>query len=247
MACPFFSVTRFGSALFVPLSLLFFLNLAACAPRQTALAPTVLPVAEKKAVSSPAKSDSFKSDISLLWQIATADLELYESDDGDLEFTEELATPPSVYPSLRLIRPTASERITSPYGMRWHPTKHKKRLHAGMDISGKRGQKVVAAAAGKVVYSGRKGSYGLTVEIDAGKGVILRYAHLDKLGVKKGRKVKQGQYIGNLGRTGRVTAAHLHFEVRLHDKPVNPLQFIAPEHAWAVKTESGSKRKVYRN
>ena len=114
-------------------------------------------------------------------------------------------------------------------------------MHAGVDLAGKRGEKVVASAPGTIVYSGRKGSYGLTIDIDAGKGVILRYAHLDKLGVREGQKVKQGQYIGNLGRTGRVTAPHLHFEVRLHDKPINPMQFLSPEHQWASNT--GTKQR----
>ena len=116
-------------------------------------------------------------------------------------------------------------------------------LPAGVDIAGNRGEKVVASAPGKVVYSGRKGSYGLTIDIDAGKGVTLRYAHLDKLGVRKGQKVKQGQYIGNLGRTGRVTGPHLHFEVRLRDKPINPMQFLTHEHQWASNTGTKQRKR----
>lgn len=160
----------------------------------------------------------------------------FETDDGDLDFTEELAAAPSIYPNLRLIKPTSGDTLGSPFGMRRHPTKRKNLLHAGIDISGKRGERVVASAPGKVLFSGRKGAYGLTVELDAGNGVMLRYAHLDKLGIKTGARVKQGQYIGNLGRTGRVTAAHLHFEVRLKNKPIDPMKFIAPEHRWAVNT-----------
>ena len=77
----------------------------------------------------------------------------------------------------------------------------------------------------------------------AGKGVTLRYAHLDKLGVRKGQKVKQGQYIGNLGRTGRVTGPHLHFEVRLRDKPINPMQFLTHEHQWASNTGTKQRKR----
>ena len=108
-----------------------------------------------------------------------------------------------------------------------------------MDISGKRGEKVVASAAGKILFSGRNGAYGLMIDLEVKDGVVLRYAHLDKLAVKKGAVVKQGQYIGNLGRTGRVTAPHLHFEVRLNNKPVNPMKYLDPEHAWANNSRTG--------
>ena len=165
-----------------------------------------------------------------------------EFDDGDIEATPEMLKEPSLYPALSLIRPVKETiRVTSSFGPRKHPIKRRRLMHAGVDIAGKRGEKVVASAPGTIVYSGRKGSYGLTIDIDAGKGVILRYAHLDKLGVREGQKVKQGQYIGNLGRTGRVTAPHLHFEVRLHDKPINPMQFLSPEHQWASNT--GTKQR----
>lgn len=160
-----------------------------------------------------------------------------ELDDGDMEATPDLLREPSLYPTLALLKPIAENlRITSPFGVRVHPLKRRRLMHAGVDIAGKRGEKVVASAPGTIIHSGRKGSYGLTVDIEAGNGVILRYAHLDKIGVRKGQKVKRGQYIGNLGRTGRVTAPHLHFEVRLHDKPINPLQFLSPEHHWAANT-----------
>lgn len=160
-----------------------------------------------------------------------------ELDDGDIEATPEALREPALYPTLSLLRPIQENiRVTSPFGVRKHPLKRRRLMHAGVDIAGKRGEKVVASAPGKIVYSGRKGSYGLTVDVDAGKGVILRYAHLDRLAVRQGQRVKRGQYIGNLGRTGRVTAPHLHFEVRLHDKPINPLQFLSPEHQWAANT-----------
>lgn len=167
-----------------------------------------------------------------------------ELDDGDMEATADLLQEPSLYPTLALLKPVPDNmRITSPFGVRVHPLKRRRLMHAGVDIAGKRGEKVMASAPGTILHSGRKGSYGLTVDIDAGNGVILRYAHLDRIGVRKGQKVKRGQYIGNLGRTGRVTAAHLHFEVRLHDKPINPLQFLSPEHRWAANTGAKSPAK----
>ena len=167
-----------------------------------------------------------------------------KNDDGDIEVTPELLKEPSLYPALSLIQPIKETiRVTSSFGPRKHPVKRRRLMHAGVDIAGNRGEKVVASAPGKVVYSGRKGSYGLTIDIDAGKGVTLRYAHLDKLGVRKGQKVKQGQYIGNLGRTGRVTGPHLHFEVRLRDKPINPMQFLTHEHQWASNTGTKQRKR----
>lgn len=167
-----------------------------------------------------------------------------EFDDGDIEVTPELLKEPSLYPTISLIRPVKENiRVTSPFGVRKHPIKQRRLMHAGVDIAGDRGDKVVASAPGKIIFSGRNGSYGLTVDIDAGKGVILRYAHLDKIGVREGQRVKQGQYVGNLGRTGRVTAPHLHFEVRLRNKPINPMQFLSPQHQWASNTNKSRNKR----
>ena len=165
-----------------------------------------------------------------------------ELDDGDIEYSPDMEKEPSVYPRLGLLKPMANIQLASAFGMRRHPIKHRVLMHAGVDIAGQRGEKVIASAPGKVVYSGRKGSYGLTVDIDAGHGMLLRYAHLDKLGVREGQKVRQGQYIGNLGITGRVTGPHLHFEVRLNDRPINPMKFITPEHRWANNAPSTKGR-----
>ena len=93
-----------------------------------------------------------------------------EFDDGDIEVTPELLKEPSLYPALSLIQPIKETiRVTSSFGPRKHPVKRRRLMHAGVDIAGNRGEKVVASAPGKVVYSGRKGSYGLTIDIDAGK------------------------------------------------------------------------------
>ena len=169
-------------------------------------------------------------------------LQSVDSDGDDIELNEDRFAEPSVSGKLKLIRPPAGTRLGSPFGLRYHPIKHRRILHSGVDISGKRGEKVVASAPGRIIFSGRKGAYGLMIDLDAGNGVVLRYAHLDKLAVKKGAIVRQGQYIGNLGRTGRVTAPHLHFEVRLNNKPVNPMKYIDPDHAWASNTDSSTKK-----
>ncbi len=140
-------------------------------------------------------------------------------------------------PQITLIKPTKGKRISSMFGMRRHPIRKGTHLHTGIDITGNRGDKVVAAANGTVIFSGRRGSYGLMVDLDIGDGIVLRYAHLDKLQVKKGTYVVQGQCIGKLGRTGRTTAPHLHFEVRVYNTPIDPMPFIEQSHHWAIKPQ----------
>ena len=215
------------SAVKIVLSALLFLALAACAPRA--------PQSDTLA-STPRYMvrDAFPpvADASDLFKISRTDPAM-NLDGGDVELNEERFVEPSTSEALQLVSPTKGTRLSSPFGLRYHPIKHRRILHSGVDISGKRGEKVVASAAGKVIFSGRNGAYGLMIDLEVKEGVVLRYAHLDKLAVKKGAMVRQGQYIGNLGRTGRVTAPHLHFEVRLNNKPVNPMKYLDHDHAWA--------------
>ena len=221
------------------LLILLLASLAACTPHR--VAPAAVPssmLAESENTSS-AFTHAERLRYEYSDQITDEDFALQEE---AIPVAEE---PRSIrkgnLPNLTLVRPTGSQTIASTFGMRFHPTMRRNILHTGIDIKGNRGDKAVAASGGTVVFSGRNGAYGLMIDIDAGNGVILRYAHLDKLAIKKGAKVKQGQYIGNVGRTGRVTAPHLHFEVRLKGKPVNPLAFFSSNHKWAF---NGSSRKA---
>lgn len=127
---------------------------------------------------------------------------------------------------LPLGRPLASARTTSHFGHRYDPFNHRLAMHSGQDFVGKKGARVAATADGRVVSAGRRGSYGNMVEINHGFGVTTRYAHLRKVAVKKGQRVKKGQYIGNQGTTGRSTGEHLHYEVRYNNKAINPMKFI---------------------
>ena len=128
-----------------------------------------------------------------------------------------------------LIKP-ADGPVHSDYGMRRHPTKKKKqKFHAGIDIAAKRGSDVVAAAPGTVVFSGRRNGYGKTVEIDHGNGLCTLYAHMDKVFVSKGQTLAQGERLGLVGRTGRTTGSHLHFELLADGKHTNPV----PSQGWA--------------
>jgi murein DD-endopeptidase MepM/ murein hydrolase activator NlpD len=117
-------------------------------------------------------------------------------------------------------------RLSSRYGMRYHPILRRRKLHTGDDIAESYGTGIKAARGGTVLYSGWKRGYGNTVIIDHGNGVTTLYGHASKLGVKAGQPVRAGQYIGNVGSTGYSTGPHLHFEVRKSGRPVDPTPYL---------------------
>jgi murein DD-endopeptidase MepM/ murein hydrolase activator NlpD len=117
-------------------------------------------------------------------------------------------------------------RITSGFGFRIHPI-HRTRLnHTGLDISRPNGTPVKASDGGRVVMAGGYGGYGKCIIINHGKGHATLYGHLSRLGVSRGTNVGKGQTIGAVGSTGYSTGAHLHFEVRLNGRPVNPRRYL---------------------
>ena len=115
--------------------------------------------------------------------------------------------------------------ISSYFGNRLHPVLKVYKMHTGVDIAGAgcNGKNVVAAANGKVITAGWISGYGYTVMIDHGGGIVTLYAHSQKLLVKKGDTVKVGDVIMLVGSTGYATGPHVHFEVRVNGKYVNPL------------------------
>lgn len=119
-------------------------------------------------------------------------------------------------------RRPAVGRLSSRYGMRYHPILRRRKLHTGDDIAAAHGSPIKAAKSGRVLYSGWKRGYGNTVIIDHGGGVTTLYGHASKLNVRAGQPVKAGAYIGNVGSTGYSTGPHLHFEVRKNGRPINP-------------------------
>jgi murein DD-endopeptidase MepM/ murein hydrolase activator NlpD len=114
-------------------------------------------------------------------------------------------------------------RITSGFGMRYHPILHYERFHAGLDFGAPYGSPIVAAANGQVVAAGWAGGYGNEVQISHGGGVVTLYGHMSGIVARPGEAVRQGQVIGYVGSTGLSTGPHLHFEVKVDGRAVNPL------------------------
>jgi murein DD-endopeptidase MepM/ murein hydrolase activator NlpD len=98
------------------------------------------------------------------------------------------------------------------------------RIHAGIDIAAPAGTQITAPAAGRVKFSDKKFGYGYTVEIDHGNGVVTRYAHCRSLMVRAGDEVADGAVIATVGRSGLATAPHLHYELLVHGRSVDPLR-----------------------
>lgn len=113
-----------------------------------------------------------------------------------------------------------SGTVSSEFGIR------NGRSHEGIDIPAAHGSEVRAVASGLVAYADWAGTYGLLIKIDHGNGIETRYAHLSRLQVQPGDRVSAGQVIGRVGSTGRSTAPHLHFEVRVNGEAVNPLPWL---------------------
>lgn len=120
--------------------------------------------------------------------------------------------------------PVPGARLTSGFGMRVHPLLGYSKLHAGVDFGAPTGTPIHAAANGVVDIAGRHGTFGILVVLKHGTKYKTLYAHMSRLaaGVRSGATVNQGQVIGYIGTTGRSTGPHLHYEVRVNDKPVNP-------------------------
>lgn len=124
------------------------------------------------------------------------------------------------------VLPASLESMSSGFGYRSDPFTGAAAFHAGLDFRGPIGAPVHAAARGRVSFSGVKQGYGLCIEIEHGNGLMTRYAHLSRFVARAGQEVDAGAVIGAIGNTGRSTGPHLHFEVRIHDRPVNPRPFL---------------------
>jgi murein DD-endopeptidase MepM/ murein hydrolase activator NlpD len=134
---------------------------------------------------------------------------------------ERFATTPSIMPTTGWL----SSQFTR---SRFHPILHENRPHEGIDVTAPTGTPIVAPATGTVRFAGSDKGFGLTVEIDHGNGIRTRFAHCSRLAVRAGQRVTRGQLIAAVGSTGLSTAPHLHYEIHVNGKPVDPLTFVLP-------------------
>jgi len=134
---------------------------------------------------------------------------------------ERMANLPSIMPT--------QGWLTSQFSRsRFHPILHTSRAHEGIDVVAPMGSPIVAPAAGRVIFAGRESGYGLMVQIDHGNGLVSTYAHASRLVATVGQRVTRGQLIAFVGNSGLSTGPHLHYEISLHGKPVDPLTFVMP-------------------
>ena len=116
--------------------------------------------------------------------------------------------------------------LSSTFGVRSDPFRHTAAMHAGLDMPGKMGTPVYATADGVVSRAEWANGYGKLIEIDHGKGIATRYGHLSQIMVEPNTRVHRGDMIGRMGSTGRSTGSHLHYEVRIDGRAVNPMPFL---------------------
>lgn len=146
--------------------------------------------------------------------------------DGQTDYYDEQGR--SATKSL-LKTPVSGFKLTSGFGMRRHPLLGYNKMHTGIDFGAPYGTPIRAAGTGKIKVAGRFGSYGIAVKLQHSGNYETLYAHMSRLadGIRPGGSVRQGQVVGYVGSTGRSTGPHLHYEVRMKDRPVNPTRIKA--------------------
>lgn len=148
--------------------------------------------------------------------------------------------------SIPSLMPVEGVRLTSEFGMRWHPVLGGRRPHKGVDLAGPVGTPVHATADGVVGRADWFSGYGLYVQLEHGGDLETRYGHMSRLNVAAGQIVHKGDVIGYIGTTGRTTGPHLHYEVRIAGVAVNPIPYmqgngsaLAAEMAAAAAAQAG--------
>lgn len=141
-------------------------------------------------------------------------------------------------------KPVDNVKFTSSFGVRSDPFRGTAAMHSGVDIPGSHGSAIYATADGIVGRAGWAGGYGNLVEIEHGKGIQTRYGHLSKVLVAPNTRVKRGQLIALMGSTGRSTGCHLHYEVRIDGRAVNPIPFMQQSEYLADVQQHSDTAKV---
>ncbi|MGB3738164.1 MAG: M23 family metallopeptidase [Pontixanthobacter sp.] len=163
-------------------------------------------------------------------------------DNGDAQFSQLFAdwealggvgtgAAPTAIVSIPSRMPLDNAALTSDYGMRTHPVLGGRRSHKGVDLAASTGTPIFATADGIVSKAGRFSSYGKYVSIEHGAQLQTRFAHMSRIAVNHGDRVKKGDVIGYVGSTGRSTGPHLHYEVRIAGEAVNPIPYMVESEA----------------
>ena len=145
------------------------------------------------------------------------------------EAAESLASNRQRLEAMPSIMPTQGWLSSAFSSMRAHPILHIARPHEGIDVSAPMGAPIEAPAGGVVISARWETGYGNTLEISHGYGIVTRFAHASKLLVGVGQRVTRGQRVALVGSTGLATGPHLHYEVHVNGKPVDPLRYVLPE------------------
>jgi len=135
---------------------------------------------------------------------------------------DRLAAMPSIMPTTGWLSSAFSS-------MREHPILHILRPHEGIDVSAPMGAPIQSPAGGTIISAGWESGYGNVIEVDHGFGIVTKFAHCSKLLFRTGKHVSRGQVIAEVGNTGLATGPHLHYEVHVHGKPVDPLRYVLPD------------------
>jgi murein DD-endopeptidase MepM/ murein hydrolase activator NlpD len=165
----------------------------------------------------------------VLWTMERVEREIQLQTASFQEISSRLLANQEIMDRTPSLRPVEGGYISSSFGYRRDPFTRRTEMHPGVDIPQKTGTPVVATANGQVVYADRYYSYGKLIIIDHGNDYQSVYGHLNAISVEVGNHVQKGQQIGTVGATGRVTAPHLHYEIRLAGSPIDPTDYFFEE------------------
>jgi len=191
--------------------------------RQVGIGGPVTETAEPAGGAVARRTNAVKVDLNALIRRANLLASSFrEAADSLKSHQERLAAMPSIMPTQGWLTSAFSN-------MRSHPILHTARAHEGIDVYAPMGTPIEAPGAGRVTSAGWSAGYGNVVTIDHGYGIETKFAHASKLLVKRGQRVDRGQRIALVGNTGLATGPHLHYEVHVNDRPVDPLRYVLPD------------------
>lgn len=175
------------------------------------------------ATDSASRGESIQADVETLIQRADLLSARFAAVSDSLEMnTKRFASVPSIMPT--------AGWLTSQFSRsRKHPILHISRPHEGIDVTAPMGAPIIAPASGVVTKVARETGYGNVLEIDHGNGIVTRYAHCSRIDVRQGQRVTRGQRIAAVGKTGLSTGPHLHYEIHVNGKVVDPLTYVLPD------------------